>query len=103
MHGKVIYVAPQIQSSVFLACSAVRERAQIMKTRKSRRQTTLSFWAALIAVPVACGIEVESTVSCSLANREYLDISSLECVQCDDDRYVRLPCVELCVQKILYP
>lgn len=43
---------------------------------------------ALVVPPAARGIEVGSTVSCSLANREYLDISSLECIQCDDDRYV---------------
>ncbi len=42
---------------------------------------------ALVALPAARGIEVGSTVSCSLTNREYLDISSLECIQCDDDRY----------------
>lgn len=43
--------------------------------------------AVLAAVPgIVRGIEVGSTVSCSLTDLEYLDISSLECVRCDDDR-----------------
>ena len=71
----------------------VRERAQIMRKSKEKKLNTPKLFVALIAVPVACGIEVGSTVSCSLANLEYLDISSLECVRCDDDRYIS-PAVE---------
>lgn len=47
----------------------------------------LLLFAVLAAVPgIVRGIEVGSTVSCSLTDLEYLDISSLECVRCDDDR-----------------
>lgn len=43
--------------------------------------------AVLTAGPASVrGIEVGSTIACSLSNLEYLDISSLECVRCDDDR-----------------
>eukprot|EP00752_Nemacystus_decipiens_P003551 g3276.t1 len=52
-----------------------------MRIRKRRRWTTATLCVALVTVPVACGIEVGSTVSCSLSDLEYLDISSLECVR----------------------
>lgn len=53
-------------------------------------------WMVLLIVPAARGIEVGSEISCSIPDLEYLDISSLECVRCDDDRYVG------CVYRVLY-
>lgn len=44
-------------------------------------------WFVLgLVFPASNGIEVGSTVSCSVSDLEYLDISSLECLRCDDDR-----------------
>lgn len=59
-----------------------------MGARKRRSRHILTLCVALIGVPVARGIEVGSTVACSVSDLEYLDISSLECVRCDDDRYL---------------
>lgn len=42
-------------------------------------------WAT--AVIRVLTIDVSPSISCSLLNNEYLDISSLECMQCDDARY----------------
>lgn len=73
-----------------------------MRTRKRKTQRILVLCIALIAVPGACGIEVGSTVSCSSSDLEYLDISSLECVRCDDDRYLLLLC-RACLQRTYAP
>lgn len=57
------------------------------RKRKSWVKSLVRLFAVVPIVPTAVrGIEVGSTVSCSPAELEYLDISSLECVRCDDDR-----------------
>lgn len=62
-----------------------------VRKRKNRFKLLVHLCAVVAIVPTAVrGIEVGSTVSCSLAELEYLDISSLECVRCDDDRYHRI-------------
>lgn len=58
-----------------------------MSVKVRRGTDILLLFAVLAAGPASVrGIEVGSTISCSLDNLEYLDISSLECVRCDDDR-----------------
>lgn len=62
-----------------------------MTTRARPRHALLTMATSLVLLvisPLVGGISVGSTVSCSISDKEYLDISSLECVRCDDDRFV---------------
>lgn len=52
-------------------------------------------------------IDVGPTISCDLDNQEYLDVSSLQCVQCDDGRYwpcfcLGLRSVQTCLKLHIY-
>ena len=62
-----------------------RGGSHAMSLRKHCQQQFLLIYA--LVTPSTWGIEVGSSISCSIPDQEYLDISSLGCVQCDDDRY----------------
>lgn len=67
-------------------------RISTMSTRTRPRRALLVMAVVLVLFVISPllvgGIGVGSTVSCSISDIEYLDISSLECVRCDDDRFV---------------